>query len=368
MQLFGDRKLKEYEEAVKKNPSPLTYMNLVKYLQSKGNEVKAVAVLEKAVKELPDSDQLFAMYFPYLKNKLQPEIKKLREVIETRPNVVAFSQLAEIYKDLREEDEAFRLCREAIKLFANDDSPYLIIGEIRLRRFYQDLLARDGKLAKENLEKAFEINPKNYRALLVLAKFYLQIGAVTKAKRRLKDILLFAPEDENIKGFLETAMGMEKPAHEDMDVLLQTVEQKGALFHTLEGTRNVASKVVPSPEVFQDPLNTLRTVPTILCMLVCDEEANLLAHYAQDEVDFSSFYEIASCIYLAVNESSKQMDIGKFQHNQIEGSFGSIHIVAIETIVYIAFGAPNVKAKQVYREVTRFISKIPFHSQGVPYA
>ncbi len=363
MALFGDRKLKLLEDTIEREQSPLNYVNLIKYLQTKGNFDRAYGFAEQAVKDFPHSDELFGLYYPLLKGQLQPQIKQLREAIDTNPSVNAYVQLAEIYKDLREEEEALRLCRQAIEKFTNDDSPYLIIGELRLLRFYKDLLARDGQLARENLEKAFEINPKNYRALLTLSKFYLQIGAVTKANQRLKDLLFFAPEDETIRKLLDTALELEKPSHEDMDILLQNVEVSRALFHTLPGTRTAEQKVVLSPEIFQKPLESLDEVPSIFCLLVCDDEGNLIAHYAEDDVDFNTLYEVASGIYQTVQNSSKKMDLGKFQTNQIDGPFGSIHIVASYPVVYIVFGAPGV-----YKEIQKFISKVPVNSTGVSYA
>lgn len=184
------KELEKLEKAARETPSPNTISNLVKKYREIGDLDNALRVAKTGVAQFPDSDIVFDLYSRLRKNQAQDEIETLRKIIEQRPNPSAFSQLAEIYKDLRDEELAMKYCRQAIELFPNDDSPYLIIGELRLRRFYKDYFVKDGQLAIDNLEKAYNINKKNYKALIALSRFYLQVGAITKARQRLKSILL----------------------------------------------------------------------------------------------------------------------------------------------------------------------------------
>jgi tetratricopeptide (TPR) repeat protein len=370
MGLFDKKQKKEIErleEEASKNPSPQILTSLIKKLWEMGNKEKALRIAQDAIGHFPESDNIFDLYSRLRKDQSQNEIETLRKLTEERPTPAAFAQLAEIYKDLRDEESALRYCRQAIEKFPHDDSTYRIIGELRLRRFYKDFLVKDGQLAIENLEKAFEINSKNYKSLLALAKMYLQIGAVTKARQRLKSILLFAPEDETVKKILDKSNKIAKPLHEDVDILLQMVEEKKGLLVDLQEGGNIAhlpmDMLAANPEIFQKPLEAVKNFDGLQCVIICDKEGTLIAHYAKESIDYKTYYEVASSIYQTVQDSSRQMDLGRFQRVQIEGAFGSIQIVSAEGVVYVGFGAKNVKGEQIHKYLQKLISVVSLQTK-----
>jgi Tfp pilus assembly protein PilF/predicted regulator of Ras-like GTPase activity (Roadblock/LC7/MglB family) len=350
---------KSLEDTVKESPTVENYCTLIKTLQSKGDIAKAWEYVEQAKQKFPRSKNVLDLYVTLAKNKWRPEIERLKKLINQGSNSSALVQLAEIYKELGEEEEALSLCVKAIETNDKDDIPNLIVGQIRLARFYKDLFEKDGILAREHLERSVEINPQNYKSLISLAKFYIQIGALTKAEQKLRNVLKFAPEDETIKNLLSLCSQLDKPSIEDVEILLTTVEQDRSLFHSLDGERKPKREIVLSPDIFQNALDSLHNVSDILCLLVCDEEGTLIAHYAQDSVDFNIYYEVSSCIYQNVQNSTRHMDIGKFQRSEIAGAFGCIQMLAADNILYTAFGTSESRSKSVYRELQNFVAKIP---------
>lgn len=355
------KEVEQLKSAVRTTPSPNTYGALIKKYSEIGDEQNALEVAQISVNEFPASETLFEYYYRLRKSQAQNELENLKKVIEERPTAAAYAQIAEIYKDLRDEDSASKYCRDAIEKFPNDDSPYLIIGELRLRRFYKDPLIKDGKVAVQNLEKCCEINTRNYKALLLLAKFYLQIGAIGRAKQRLKNILLFAPEDEAVQKMLDTCSKVPPPSHEDIDILLQTVETQRELYYNLEEQKVYKTAAPPVPEVFNMPLEKLKTVKGLLCILICDVDGNLITQYAQEGIDLNTYYEVASTIYQTVQESSRQMDLGRCQKCDLEGGFGNIQLIVAEGVVYIAFTTPE--QKQISKSLQRLISEVAVHTK-----
>ena len=75
-------------------------------------------------------------------------------------------------------------------------------------------------------------------------------------------------------------------------------------------------------------------------------------------MDFNTYYEVASTIHQNVQNSSRQMDFGRFQRCQIEGPFGCIHIMASKKIVYASFGSKNAKSDQIQKHLHRLIGNI----------
>jgi tetratricopeptide (TPR) repeat protein len=347
------------EKAAREAPSPSTYSALIiKYGQLEDEE-SALREAQLAIEKFPDSEELFELYSKLRRGQVKNEIEALKKAIEERPSTAAFSQLAEIYKDLRDEDSALRYCRAAIEKFPNDDSPYLIIGELRLRRFYRDFLVKDAMISIENLEKTVELNTRNYKALLLIAKLYLQIGGITKARQKLKTILLFAPEDGEVKKLLEISSKVSKPQHEDLDIMLQTIEENRELYYPLDDNKSrVIRKESLSPELFQPLLDNLISNQSISCLLVCDQEGNRIAQCAKEDVDVNTYYEVAATTYQTVQDASRQMDIGRIQRCQIEGPFGAVFIVGTQGPIYIAFGPQDVKAEQIKKVLDRLIADV----------
>lgn len=349
---------KNLEDTVKTAPTIENYTALVKSLKIKGDVAKAWEYIEQAKQKFPKVRGIVDLYISLARVKWRPEIERLKKLIHQGVISPALVQLAEIYKELGEEEEALSLCLKAIENSPNDDTPHYILGQIRLGRFYKDFLERDGLIAREHLEKSFEINPQHYKSLLALAKFYLQVGAIKKAQQRLSKILTFAPEDENIHNLISICNEVEKSQIEDIEILLSSIEQDRKLFYDLEGSRQ-KREIIISPDVFQNALDSLATVLEIECLLICDEEGILIAHYAQENVDFNIYYEVSVGIHQNVQHSSRQMDIGKFQRSEISGLFGCIQMIAVNNILYTAFGSSETKSNLVYRKLQNFISQVP---------
>lgn len=362
MGLFDSKPKKELErleKAAAEDPTSYNLTMLVKKYWELNDTNNAMLVAKQALDRFPDVDEVFEIYSRLRKNQSQKEIETLKKIIEERPTPNVFAQIAEIYTDLRDEDTAMRYCKQAMEMFPNDDNAYLIIGELRLRRFYMDLLAKDGRLAMENLEKAFEINNKNYKALLILAKFYLQIGLINKSRQRLKNILVFAPEDDNARELLELSFKIPKPPHEDLDLLLQSIEDQRKLHYVL--TQDVTTVTIkPTPEMFQEPLAAFKEFPGINMVLACEEASgNLVAHYKKDDTqNIESAHEIATNMFRAVQNSSHQMDLGRFHKSELEGAFGSLHLLTSEHMVYAIFSSPTTKRDQIRKSIQEFLIKM----------
>jgi tetratricopeptide (TPR) repeat protein len=353
------KKQKEVEalkKAIRESPSTANFSNLIKKYCEIGEDSNALEVAQNAMNEFPDSDAIFELYYRLKKSQSQAEIEALKKAIEEHPTYVAFAQLAEIYKDLRDEESAMKYCRKGIEKFPNADSCYLIIGELRLRRFYKDPLIKDGSLAIQNLERACEINNKNYKALLLIGKLYLQLGAVTKAKQKLKNILLFAPGDENVKKLLDDINKIPKPAHEDIDILLQTVETQRAMYYSLEEGQVQKIASPPGHDALNKMLLKFKALSGIFCVLVCNEKKEWIGEYSQEGLDLTVCQQAASIIYSTVEESSRQMDVGRCQRCQIEGPYGVIYILVYGILTYIIFCSSE--QKQLYPQIQKVVESI----------
>ncbi len=351
------KELEKLEKAAKEDPTSYNLTVLVKKYWEIGDIDNAIRIAKQALDSFPDVDEVFEIYSRLRKNQAQKEIEALKKMIEERPSPSVFAQIAEVYTDLRDEDTTLKYCRDSIEMFPKDDSAYLIIGELRLRRFYMDLLEKDGRLAMENLERAYEINNKNYKALISLAKFYLQIGMLSKAQQRLKSIALFAPEDDVVRELSEVLKKIPQPPHQNLDFLLQSIEDQHQLHYKLE--KDTSSKITITPEIFIEPLEGLKEMTGVRVLLICSKSGNLINSYKKDDVEtIDLVYEIGMSIFNAIQESSKQMDLGRFHKSELETPIGSFHFIISEEVIYIFLSQENVRRDQMRKHIQEFLVKV----------
>ena len=352
------KRLERLKREVENEMTPENLTILINKYEELGDIENAIRLANEGLEAFPNSDSIFRLYYDIRKKQAAAEIEMYKNKIAKRPNLSSYTQLAEIYKDLREEPTALKFCQEAMKLFPNEDKPYLIFGEVHLGRFYKNLLIKEAKTAVENLEKAFEINNRNYKALLTLSKFYLQIGLINKARVRLKSILLFAPEDEKAKQLLEKSAKIPKPPQEDIDILLNQIEIQKKLYYNLnkEQQSNFTSSL--SPEIFQKTLEYLGTIEEITALLICDEEGNLIVHHAKENIDIYTYYEIASSIYNAIQDSARQLELGRLERSELDGNFGRIRIIGRKGVIYVAFSSSKLKTEQLESYLEKALLKV----------
>ncbi|NUM35699.1 MAG: tetratricopeptide repeat protein [Candidatus Brocadiae bacterium] len=354
--------LERLEKSAREEPSTENFLSLIKKYISLGDQDNALRVAKQAVDQFADADDVFEIYCKLRRQQAQEEIETLKKNLKQRPTPSAFAQLAEIYKDLREDETAMKYCRQSIETFPNDDRSYCILGELRLRRFYSDFLRKDAQLAITHLEKAYELNIRNYRSLIALSKIYLQIGMVQKARQRLKSILLFAPEDENVKKLLDISANVPKPPHEDVDALLHQVESQRRLHYSLDRENAPVALSILSHEIFQEALESIKGAEGLLSLLICDEDGNLIARYAKENIDAHTYFEVTVAIYQTVQDSSRQMDVGRFQKAELEGPFGNIHIVSSDGVVYMAVGEFSVKSEILRKHLQQLLKAVSINA------
>lgn len=356
MGLFDGRKkrreIERLENEVRDRPSPEAIVSLTEKYIAQGEIDNAFAAARRGLDAFPKSEKIFHVYTYLKKTEAQYEIRALKRIIETQPNPAAYSQLAEIYLDLTETERALEVCRDCIQKFPDSDTPYLQVGQIRLARWRQDLLARDGLMAVENFERAIRLNETNYKALRLLSEMALQIGAVSHAMSKLKAILLFAPDDQEVKDLLEYALSRPRPDHEDLDSLFRKVQQGGNLPNigeALLSNRDVKTKPPsqtktkgPDLDSLSEGFESLIGKQGFAAAVVLDPEGEvILSRRSDKQVPREEWGAVGQAIVEASRDACQRMNIGRFFKGQVEGPEGTIFLVASEGYVLSVFFGPQ---------------------------
>ena len=235
MGIFDRFKTSEVAKArrvAESNPNPGTIETFCRALLASDRLEDALLEAAAGLERFPENEKLARVVKHVKKQQLAPQVAELKEHVRTKPSPVLYRQLAELYRDIGDDQKALDTCMEVRERYPKDENTFLVAGEIYFDRFQVAFLASDGRSAIENLGRACTLNRNNYNALLKLAQVYINIGYFTKAIPCLRTITNFAPADRVVKHLLARSVEYSSSGYDDDDVdyLLRCVEEQETPF------------------------------------------------------------------------------------------------------------------------------------------
>jgi tetratricopeptide (TPR) repeat protein len=333
------KELQKLRDAADNRPSPESLTALATKLHESGEVEEALRVAEKSLELFPLSDRVQTVFKFIRRQQLNQKIREIKEKIQAQPSAAAYGQLAIIYKDMGDTHKAVDVCKDLEEKFPLSENSYMIIGEIRDQRFREDRLAVDGQKAMQNLEHALEINPHNYKALLMLAEIYVRIGALNLGIERLESILSFAPTDDRVRRLIDEARELVNPeadeSEEALEFLFMDVEGRKAFLYDVREVEEGLGRLIepsvassperaPSAESLRKRLDRLDKLPGFMGALAVDREGRELAGKVPFHVNKETFDGTVGTILKTARNAALRMDVGDFLHGEVRGSFGQL--------------------------------------------
>ncbi|MCZ6602585.1 MAG: hypothetical protein O6952_06240, partial [Planctomycetota bacterium] len=287
----GKRELEEAKAAARKQPSPSTTSALIQKLIDLGDLDDALSAAKYGTDVYPYSESIRTQYRYLKRKKCSSEMKELQASVRSDPKPAQFQRLAEIYYDSGEEDKAITSAEEGIDKFPDFEGNHLIMGKIRYERWKEDFLPRDGVLASRHLERALELNKENYKTLLALSKFYLQVGAKTEAEDKLNAILYLTPDDQRAREYLSTVNALPDAGGELEEILSEYRDSRaeGENGQDIFSDSDIRpQKINKNANVLQEKLSHLGEIQGFVGAVILDREDELIASYfatGADEAD-----------------------------------------------------------------------------------
>ncbi|MCU0724130.1 MAG: hypothetical protein MUC63_11075, partial [Planctomycetes bacterium] len=262
------------------------------------------------------------------------------------------------------------VCNDLTKKFPLSENSYLIIGEIRYQRFHEDLLAKDGQIAIENLEKALGLNSSNYKALLLSAEIYIEIGLLERSTRNLTQILAFAPTDDRVARMLreaeELAAGAAPADESDTEWLFLQVENRRQFMNVInppEFDRIIVPTAGPSvaqyainADVVKRQVNALSKMPGLLGALAMNRETGeILADRIVLRISREHMEDLLKTIFRVSQNAALRMDVGSFTSGIVAGELGNLHLRAVEGIAIAVLVDPQTRLEMVEAAVQEIV-------------
>lgn len=384
------REVNRLRRAAHRNPSPASIGLLAERFISLGRTDDAWRVAEEGMRRFPTSERLNAVRTFAKKERLKSEIQKLRRDLSERPTPAVYSRLAEIYRELGNLDQALGICEQCVERFPLNENPYLIIGEIRLARFFQDLVAFDGLEAERQLRRVVKLNGQNLKAHLLLAQIYFAVGATDAMKTHLDLAITLSPDNRELPKFAKDfelkaeqfAVHSERPRtaaeveEDDLDDdfddpvsvedQVRAVESRGSFrfrpetfpaWRLLDGGAGAVLARLDVEKLKQN-IREISDRSGVANAVILDRDGESLADAAETEgLTRRQFAELVMEVQKTAEDVSRRMDVGTFHWCTVEGAFGGISIARVKGIsLGVKYGA-TVRADRAHEVLEEFAAR-----------
>jgi tetratricopeptide (TPR) repeat protein len=361
--LFTHIRLFCLRRQARKHPSPAAWAALSERYLAMGDAAEAYSVAEEGLRDFPTSERLHDLRRLIQKENLRERVKALRQSIRRRPDPYLYARLADVFRQLGELSKAETIAEECKSRFPCDENPYLVVGEIRSGRFKKELMARDGRLAVENLERAVSLNPDNLKGRMQLAEVYAALGANSRALPHLLHLAESTPDDERIRGLI-SEVGSRPVEEGDLNALLRSAERKRKTpYPFCNGeARSAATHVsvtrLSNRDVIRRSAAALFGIRNLKGLYVACDELGTVEVKEDPTLEANGFSKSASKILKAAEASSRKMDMGGFSQGFIEGSFGRIVLRRTHGLEVALLLEASISVDRATREVDTFFDKI----------
>ncbi len=302
------REIKKISQAVESEPTPRGYENLCERILSLKGAEEALPILEEAQARFPWSERLVVLGMRVRRAAVREELARLEADTMTSPTPEAYGRLAERLRQIGDEDEAIRICRDCAARFPQNENAFLVEGRLRVARFRRTGLPRDGLQAVEQLERAVVLNPENMRARRLLAELYAEIGASHHARAHLDWIVEGSGADPTLATLTER---IQETAHSGS----AATEDLATLF----STNGTGRRETRSP-VLEGLIEELRTFDGVEEVIQFG-----LTSVSRDEGEAPADLDgLAAFVATLAGDSLLEMDMGNLRHGQLSGPWGHV--------------------------------------------
>jgi tetratricopeptide (TPR) repeat protein len=340
--------LERLEKEVAVGPTAANLTSLAERYQAAGDVARALETAKRAVERYPDSEKARNTYQAIRRFQMQAQIIDLQRRIAQDPVPGDFEVLANLYyHDLGDRDKAIDLVRQGLERFPKSEGLHFLNGQIRLDRFHGEFIAHDGQKSIEHLQEAARLNPQNYRAGLLLARLYGELGLTLQAREALVNLRKIAPGDEMVAALEKATAG--DPLFTDVDDALSAAEQgRGfppgtAAVTALFGARSQTVRAQADLGQVQGALKKLLDPPWALGAFAFTVDGQNLGFEVRPELEGPVWQQALIALHHAAEISSKRMDIGGILSGTLDCPTRRIHLRERGSVVLALVARSNAR-------------------------
>lgn len=351
--LFGGDKTKKLEQELSARPTPDIFVKLATLYREAGEDAKSTQLLKRAASMFPTSPEILSMQKDAEKAARESEKRRLHEKIQANANPILYARLAELYKSDGDLNNTIEVARAGIKQFPKYGGCFLVLGQV----FYEK---KESANARENLEKAVELDKYNYMALKLLAQVYLELNRPADAVKKLEDILYFAPGDEAIKAMLVEAQrvaGIGPAKAPSAESAKPAAPSKVPAGKAEAAPRRSASSALKDVDIGAE-IQVLKDVPGVMGAMLVDAYGLVIASALDDNMEEELAGALITNIYRAASTNAPYMGVGSFEDGVVEGEDGHIHLMLLGDMTLAVFATSALKLGLLEKKIRTFAESI----------
>jgi tetratricopeptide (TPR) repeat protein len=195
-------KLKASYDRFQLNPGEAESIAVARHLLSARRLNDAFRWVRKAKSHFPNAAKVDAFYRKVKKIKTQAALADARTKAKHDPSAASLIRVCELLRLSDTWNKAHRACVKTQKQFPDAWEIYLVLGRLFLQRFSTTKQSKHGWAAVAQLEKALELNPGEYRPMLLLALTLVRLDQFEDAVSVIKELLQISPRDTKASSLL----------------------------------------------------------------------------------------------------------------------------------------------------------------------
>ncbi len=190
----------------------------------------AARVVERGLQRFPEASGLLDLRLSIRRARGHKMMRRLEARIESNADPIAYEELVKLYQELELPEEARRKAEHYVEAHPTRDTPHLLLGEMLLELFLDELQARHGHRAHDHLLRAANLNGMALQPRLLLAELYFCIDARGSLASMYETLQRMAPETSAMEAaFAVMEEVADANAEERVDGLFERMEFEGQL-------------------------------------------------------------------------------------------------------------------------------------------
>jgi len=355
--------LRQAEKNAEEDPSALTWAELAECYMDLGEVKSAYDLAKRGIRKFSESDRLATLYKTIKQTHIQKQMEELKETIANNPTPIAYTRLAEIFKADGNVEESQSLCEEGLKKFSDYGNLYLLMGEIYLARFQEELWEKDLRTAINYLEQTLEYSRHNYRALMTLSETYIDVGAPSKAMEKLKAVRFIAPNDERALELIEKAkQQLESQGGDKMKFTIEPAKptEKEDMQTSPAPAKQDGEEADVSADTSGDTIEAMlavfKEIDGLWMGLLIDQNGLMVARVGEGREDLQDDLAgaLAANLFRTSAKASTQIDLGRFEDAMIESDQTRMILVAVDDMILALFASLETKVGLLDRYIKKF--------------
>jgi hypothetical protein len=327
-------------------------------------------LVEKGLARFPEAEVLRETALTIRRAQARAGMQSLKDQIARTKDPLAHEQLVALYQDVGMPEEARRAAQVYADAHPDRDTPHLILGEMCLAAFFEDLLARDAHDAQDHLLRACRLNADAIKPRLLLAELYFCCGADRSLHMVVQALERIAPDDEALRPVLEACRGVQgAEGKENVEALFASVEVKGELVRQPtawpvrtrrnreqsikeERTRAAAKEMVRRGDA--EEVVVLRHGGALVAHASSEglEETPTAEGEPPAEDEARGVVGIARSVARVVIRQVREFDLGGFKRCTVQGSFGTVIVGELGGAVVAARQRGAIEPLRLWERVT----------------